>query len=92
MNKSKAKKAADEFTGTIGDLLKIIGDSGKDGMSIVNKSFPKQMILDILRDGIKHRDPDEKPLMFTMDVYSRAGAMRGTPDRLTVQNIFRECA
>ena len=86
MNKRDAKKAADSFTGTVGDIRDILEKADKSGMSTVNPSFPKAQVWGMFWAAWAGRDANERPAMFS----HADGSGGGTKDRLVVQNVFRE--
>lgn len=88
MDKRTAKRMADDFTGTVGDLRAMIASASTEGFSIVNPQIPKADALEIYRRAISGREDNETPKMFAQ--IDRSGG--GTPDRMIVQNIYRDCA
>lgn len=86
MNKRDAKKAADSFTGTVGDIRAILEKADKNGMSAINPSFPKAQIWGMFWAAWSGRDDKERPNMFA----HADGSGGGTRDRMNVQNVFRE--
>lgn len=90
MNKRDAKKAADTFAGTIGELRAMIRAAPRYGQSVVNKALTKERALEVFARALDGRQDDERPAMFQPDPY-RPGQQAATGDRLIVQNIMREC-
>ncbi len=93
MNKRAAKKATDEFEGTIGDLRILIDARDHAGaMSAVNPAIPLHRVLGIYKAAIAGRSDAEKITIWKHDIYSTKGYMKRTRDALLVQNILRDCA
>ncbi len=93
MNKRAAKKATDEFEGTIGDLRALIGGArDRKGASCVNPAFQVSETLDIYTAAIDGRSDDEAITIWRPDRCGTKGYMKRTRDAMLVQNILRECA
>lgn len=86
MNKRDARKAADTFMGTVGDIQEILEQAEKDGMSTINPSFPKAQVWGMFWAAWAGRDAKERPKMFAHP--DRSGGR--TVDHMNVQNVFRE--
>lgn len=86
MNKRDAKLAADNFNGTVAEIRKILESADKNGMSIINPSFPKAQVWGMFYAAWAGRADDERPKMFRF----ADGSGGGTRDRMNVQNVFRE--
>jgi len=88
MNKAQAKQEALENNRTYGELKKLVENTrGKREMSIVNKTLPLDMTLDILSEIYKDKDLDKKP---DNVLNYRTGRLGGTG--LGIWNLLRECA
>ena len=90
MNKTKAKKEAQENKRTWAELKELVYAASEHGMSVVNKSTTKKQVLDIF-----------KAMFDDIDLSAVPAGMRYSPgrdrmvmsrDALGVMNILRECA
>lgn len=94
MNKRDAKKFADTFEGTFGDLLRIVDadTADNDQPSTLNKGMSHGQAKDILRRALLEKPKTDRVRIWVSDPYSRTGRMKRGRDALIVQNIMRECA
>ena len=92
MNKTAAKKATEEFEGTVADLI-ALSDADKradSSQSVLNAGMTHGEAKTILLAAIEGRDPTEKITIWKSDPYSRTGRMKRTGDAMLVQNFYRE--
>lgn len=91
MNKREARQLAESGTLTAGWLLGLVAASrGKRAMSRVNPSIPFERVLDIYRDALTLRAPEQIVGGLKTDPYS--GRLKPTRDCLTATNVLVDCA
>ncbi len=92
MNRRDAKKATDEFRGTVGDVREMIdARRGDTGASRVSGFVRLQGALDACAAGFAGRPDDDEIVIWRPDPYSTSGRKKRTLDSMIVQNVIREC-
>lgn len=90
MNKTKAKKEAQDNTRSWGELKDLVDATSDEGMSVVNKGLTKKQVLEIFKGMLETVDLSEVPDGM---VYSaRKNKLIFSKDALGIMNILRECA